>query len=835
MKRKILKSAVSALILFTLIFSTVAHAIQPPVYTNTRWLANNLQYINTISWLGAPGRVESHTLRLTGPGDAYPIVMSGESILGTTRISEMVYLAEQMGKNVLAAVNADFFSMRTGVPIGLVIENGVFKSSPYGGTAVAFDNNGGVFFTENPRVQMILTNNGGSLYSDNAGQVINNIHHFNKYRMDTGGMYLFSEDFSEDDTRTSSYGWAVRFRILYGVPTIGGEMMLEVVDMYTSSESTYIGAGYIVLSSAMQSGWIAEMNKFDIGDIVTLAISSNDSRLNYAQFATGAGNMLITDGVITDPDEWTPVLVPRAPRTAFGVRADGSVISIVSDGRNAPYSVGFTKMELAEELLRQGAVHAVNFDGGGSSAISVRLPGEYTGAVLNNPSDGVERGAATYILFVTDAHPDGFARNLHLRNDGIIVLTGSSASINFTATDRGYMPAVLPYDIVATPASWDSFVADGVFTAGHTPGIETLSLSSMSTGATGTGEIFVISEPTSILPRQRGSTTTLTSVALRPGQVLELDIGATFYRRHVYAQPHSFTYEVYGNIGEMIAPGVFAASDTMLETGTITVSAGNRSAVIKVEIGGFADMRNHWAEEYVAYLHSEGIVNGLTPTTFGPERDIRRGDFVLMLYRAVGLPPIYEYSGFYDVYDGAYYAAAVAWAREAGIALGTGDNMFNPHSTLTRQQAFTFVYRALGALGVELDFEYLPAQLAPVHEQVSYEADHEPHEYENGYEHEYEHSGYTDDYGYEYDDGNDYDPTDYDDDDYYDDHKQDVTDYAHILREFADYYTVAEFAVVPTATLIRLGIVSGSNGRLLPESGLTRAQMARILAAVLWL
>ena len=44
--------------------------------------------------------------------------------------------------------------------------------------------------------------------------------------------------------------------------------------------------------------------------------------------------------------------------------------------------------------------------------------------------------------------------------------------------------------------------------------------------------------------------------------------------------------------------------------------------------------------------------------------------------------------------DDAYYADAVAWAVEEGIAKGTGDGAFSPNAACTRAQIVTFLYRA---------------------------------------------------------------------------------------------------------------------------------------------
>ena len=48
---------------------------------------------------------------------------------------------------------------------------------------------------------------------------------------------------------------------------------------------------------------------------------------------------------------------------------------------------------------------------------------------------------------------------------------------------------------------------------------------------------------------------------------------------------------------------------------------------------------------------------------------------------------------FIDVKADAYYAGAVQWAVENGIAYGTGDNKFSPDETCTRAQMATFLHR----------------------------------------------------------------------------------------------------------------------------------------------
>jgi Phosphodiester glycosidase len=71
----------------------------------------------------------------------------------------------------------------------------------------------------------------------------------------------------------------------------------------------------------------------------------------------------------------------KNPRTAMGVKADGTILLVTVDGRKSS-SVGMTLIQLGKYMLDLGAVDAVNLDGGGGSAMWVAGQG-----VVNDPSD----------------------------------------------------------------------------------------------------------------------------------------------------------------------------------------------------------------------------------------------------------------------------------------------------------------------------------------------------------------------------------------------------------------------------------------------------------------
>ena len=63
-------------------------------------------------------------------------------------------------------------------------------------------------------------------------------------------------------------------------------------------------------------------------------------------------------------------LNPRAPRTGVGQLEDGRMIMVAVDGRQPGWSVGMTNFELAQALVRLGAVTAMALDAGGSTTMA---------------------------------------------------------------------------------------------------------------------------------------------------------------------------------------------------------------------------------------------------------------------------------------------------------------------------------------------------------------------------------------------------------------------------------------------------------------------------------
>ena len=84
------------------------------------------------------------------------------------------------------------------------------------------------------------------------------------------------------------------------------------------------------------------------------------------------------------------------PRTLVGVKADGTLVFVVVDGRDTGYSKGMTMTEAADLMVSLGCETAYNLDGGGSSTMY------FNGEVVNEPGgSGNERGTSD-ILYIED-------------------------------------------------------------------------------------------------------------------------------------------------------------------------------------------------------------------------------------------------------------------------------------------------------------------------------------------------------------------------------------------------------------------------------------------------
>lgn len=187
------------------------------------------------------------------------------------------------------------------------------------------------------------------------------------------------------------------------------------------------------LASAQEKNWFAvtEDNKAYIG---TGTLPENTVE------AIGGATMLIKDGEIKVSEADTT----KNPRTAVGIKANGNVLILSANGRQEPFSSGYTYYELAEKMLKLGCVDALNLDGGGSATYLAQYAGTDELVLANSPSDGQERSVSSSLFVVSNSEKTGVFGSAIVSPDNEVYTPGSTVEFSAIGADTAGFAMAIP-------------------------------------------------------------------------------------------------------------------------------------------------------------------------------------------------------------------------------------------------------------------------------------------------------------------------------------------------------------------------------------------------------
>ncbi|MFO0072068.1 MAG: phosphodiester glycosidase family protein [Gemmatimonas sp.] len=307
----------------------------------------------------------------------------GATAVGRTTTSRLLAaLPDDM--DAIAAINADFFLFAPpGVPTNLHVERAVMLAGP--GPKP-------VIFTDGRRVQIDsviahgrLTTNGGDLRLESWnrpaptrvgivdarwGVALDSLERRQVWRLDP----LAGRGARAPGTAARLDGrYRVRPAVSADTLVFGDTLLVHLPPPRPGSPAPTMRAGDTV--------------RIRLG----LATARGPVRITDA---VGGRPIVLADSTITrDVDtEGNAGFRNLNPRSAIGVnRARTRAWLAVIDGRQPGYSMGMTLRQVGELMQALGATHALNLDGGGSSALVLRSSGDTTVRVVNRPSDQTER------------------------------------------------------------------------------------------------------------------------------------------------------------------------------------------------------------------------------------------------------------------------------------------------------------------------------------------------------------------------------------------------------------------------------------------------------------
>ncbi|SHF38095.1 phosphodiester glycosidase family protein [Streptoalloteichus hindustanus] len=306
-------------------------------------------------------------------GDALAVDLGQPALharyLGPAAVSARAPLSEQAAASgAIAGVNGDFFDINaTGAPLGVGVADGRMVHGPAQGhnAVVAVDDHKRLGRLAEVFLQGAITlPDGREVTATNLNSPV----------VAENGVGLYTALWGSASRRTS---------VGDAQSTVELELQDDVVVAVRRrpAEGPVAAGRTLVLARDAGAEALAAVRE---GDRVRVRYQPRTDAAT--DVAVGGRQVLLRDGVVQRLDD-----TAMHPRTAVGFSADGRRMTMVTvDGRQAD-SRGMTLLELARLMRSLGAATALNLDGGGSSTLLARQPGDSAVTVHNAPSDGGER------------------------------------------------------------------------------------------------------------------------------------------------------------------------------------------------------------------------------------------------------------------------------------------------------------------------------------------------------------------------------------------------------------------------------------------------------------
>jgi flagellar hook assembly protein FlgD len=326
------------------------------------------------------GPMRLHILSAPKPdGALYKLqpVLSNGAVVGRERVTSMQRRAVQ--SSTTAGVNGDLFTWADGIPSSGLIQDGVLKTTPHPKRSMVGVDTAGNLRVE--RIAMLATWQGAGPRRP--------VHLLNR-PPGPNGTSIYTPAYGGTTPANSGVVEAV----LSPFPAASPNADLVGFVRENRPGGTPIPPDGAVLAAKGSQGQRLAVEAA-AGQLVTVRLVLRPEWRDVPE-ALGGGPVIVRAGkpIFNALEDFGSYhLNRRHPRTAVGQRADGRIVMLVVDGRRPGYSAGMTNFELAQAMIRLGAVTASALDAGGSSTMA------FDGQLLSRPSDtGGERMVAESLV-----------------------------------------------------------------------------------------------------------------------------------------------------------------------------------------------------------------------------------------------------------------------------------------------------------------------------------------------------------------------------------------------------------------------------------------------------
>ena len=506
-------------------------------------------YEGTYDLQTAEGPISVHVVaaNLRHPGVRTGVVLSDNAL--TSHGETIGEMARSNG--AVAGINGDYFDIgRTWQPLNLLVKNGVLARTPGSRYAVAIGPNG---------VQYASFSFSGNVQVGERNAPLTGV---NELPPPGGAVSVITPTYGAVPPMTNVT--LVALTPLDGTPPFSRYRVAGIANNAIAQPP-----GYYLAIGINSYGTAGVPN---VGDVVIPTGDLSPIPLAQIASAVGGGPMILKGGKWFDDPNGTAGAPTnqRIPATAVASAPDGTLFLIEVDGRQSTESVGVTRPQLVAIMQSLGATDGMALDGGGSSTLVAREPGDANASLRNSPSDGHQRKVTEGLLLYSDA-PIGPAARITVEPSALRAIPGAAISLHIALTDAGGHPAktssALKTSIV--PARLGKLV-NGTFVAKR-PGSGYLRV--VGGGLSATAPLTVIARPAKlmIVPER---------LNLSNGDHVQLQLEASDTQGFPVALPAHVRWSATRGI--ISSTGAYVAGPA---NATIRANIGNLSATVHANVG----------------------------------------------------------------------------------------------------------------------------------------------------------------------------------------------------------------------------------------------------------
>jgi hypothetical protein len=365
--------------------------------SSTQAVAPGVTYKRLVANKG-PWHLNVLEIDLRQPGLSIHGMRAKDAFIGRETVRSMEDRYNGPGR-AIAAINGDFFNVRTGESENnVVIEGDLSKGvtvsdSPYD-TFNNLHSEIGIDWNNHPYIERFglvarLTQGGRSMLIDGI----------NFHPPDSSALVLYTRAFG-DSTPLDTSGRRMSLLPLRLLSRRGDTMVFRAAGAIQTGGRHSLASGAVLAGSGLRIEALRTVARRGGVIRVVTALKPNHGKLRtvvggWPRIVSGGRNVAGWADIVEGT--FPRFSATRHPRSAAGISKDSATLYLVTvDGRRESDS-GMSLSEMGDAMLQIGAHDAMNFDGGGSTTMVV------AGKVVNRPSDAAgERAVGSALIVVVD-------------------------------------------------------------------------------------------------------------------------------------------------------------------------------------------------------------------------------------------------------------------------------------------------------------------------------------------------------------------------------------------------------------------------------------------------